>query len=89
MASDWESDFPAEYQTELIRLRQELTVLIHRGQQAGLPPALTAMAVAEAGCQALGHAIGDMPPPEGPELLQELTRQLQQAAESCYFRYWS
>jgi hypothetical protein len=29
-----------------------------------------------------------VPPPEGPELIQHITQQLQREAESSYFAHW-
>jgi hypothetical protein len=29
-----------------------------------------------------------VPPPEGPELIQQIIHRLQREAESCYFQHW-
>jgi hypothetical protein len=44
--------------------------------------------LATIGCQALGHALGDVAPPEGPEIIQDLMHNLQRQAEACYFQHW-
>jgi hypothetical protein len=36
----------------------------------------------------LGHAVGPIAPPEGPELIQHIAQQLQREAESSYFEHW-
>jgi cytochrome P450 len=69
-------------------LQQEVAALMARWQQAGVAAFDVAVLVATAACRALGHAVGDLPPPEGPELLQQLSRHLQREAESCYFAHW-
>jgi hypothetical protein len=73
---------------EIVALRREVSTLIHRWQQAGLSLHALAMVLATAGCQALGHAMGQVPPPEGPEIIQDITRELQRQAESYYFQHW-
>jgi hypothetical protein len=69
-------------------LHREVSTLMHRWQHAGVSLHEVAMALATAGCQALGHALGEVPPPDGPELIQHITRDLQRQAESCYFQHW-
>ena len=69
-------------------LRREVAALMHRWQQAGVSLHELAMVLATAGCQALGHAMGQVPPPEGPEIIQDIAHELQRQAESCYFQHW-
>ena len=70
-------------------LHREVAALIHRWQQAGVSLHDVAMVLATIGCQALGHAMGDIPPPEGPEIIQHLiTHEFQRQAEACYFQHW-
>ena len=69
-------------------LRREVSALMHRWQQAGVSLHELAMVLATAGYQALGHAMGQVPPPEGPEIIQDITHELQRQAESCYFQHW-
>ena len=73
---------------EIVALRREVSALMHRWQQAGVSLHALAMVLATAGCQALGHAMGQVPPPEGPEIIQHITHELQRQAESCYFQHW-
>ena len=73
---------------EVAALRREVSALMHRWQQAGVPLYELAMVLATVGCQALGHAMGPLPPPEGPEIIQHITHDLQRQAESCYFQHW-
>ena len=73
---------------ELAALHREVSALVHRWQQAGVSLHEVAMALATLGCQALGYAIGDVPPPDGPEIIQHIARDLQRQAESCYFQHW-
>ena len=73
---------------EGVALRREVSALMHRWQQAGVPLYELAMVLATAGCQALGHAMGSVAPPEGPEIIQRITHDLQRQAESCYFQHW-
>ena len=73
---------------EIVALRREVSALLHRWQQAGVSLHALAMVLASAGCQALGHAVGHVPPPEGPEIIQHITHELQRQAESCYFQHW-
>ena len=73
---------------ELAALHREVSALMQRWQQAGISLHEVAMALATAGCQALGHALGDVPPPDGPEIIQHIARDLQRQAESCYFQHW-
>jgi len=73
---------------EIAALRREVSALMHRWQQAGVSLHELAMVLATAGCQALGHAMGQVPPPEGPEIIQHITHELQRQAESCYFQHW-
>jgi hypothetical protein len=49
---------------------------MHRWQQAGVSLHELAMVLATAGCQALGHAMGEVPPPEGPEIIQNIMHTL-------------
>jgi len=72
----------------LVALQQEVAALIARWRQAGVPQYEVAMALATAGYRLLGHAMGHVPPPEGPELIQQVARQLQRQAESWYFQHW-
>lgn len=74
---------------ELAALHREVSALMQRWQQAGVSLHEVAMALATVGCQALGHALGDIPPPDGPEIIQRIARDLQRRAESCYFQHWS
>jgi hypothetical protein len=77
-----------EHQAAGEALQREVTTLIARWQQAGMPAFDIAMLVATTACQALGHTVGQLPPPEGPELLQQIGRHLQREAERCYFAQW-
>lgn len=77
-----------ESDPEIAALQRDLSQLIERGQQAGIPLYEIAVMLTTAGCHTLGHAIGDTPPPEGPELIQEVLHQLQHEAEVCYFQHW-
>jgi hypothetical protein len=70
---------------EIVALRREVSTLIHRWQQAGISLHELAMVLATAGCQGLGHAMGHVSPPEGPEIIQDIMHELQRQAESCYF----
>jgi len=65
-----------------------VSALIQRWQQAGVTLHDVALVLATAGCQALGHALGDVAPPEGPEIIQDIMRNLQRQAETCYFQHW-
>jgi hypothetical protein len=73
---------------EIAALLREVSALMHRWQQAGVTLHDVAMVLATVGCQALGHALGDVAPPEGPEILQDIMHNLQRQAESCYFQHW-
>jgi hypothetical protein len=73
---------------ELAALHREVSALMHRWQQVGVSLHEVAMALATVGCQALGQALGDVPPPDGPEIIQRITHDLQRQAESCYFQHW-
>jgi len=73
---------------EVAALRREVSALMQRWQQAGMPLYELARLLATVGCQALGHALGPVPPPEGPEIIQYITRELQRQAEACYFQHW-
>jgi hypothetical protein len=73
---------------ELAALHREVSALMQRWQQAGVSLHEVAMALATAGCRALGHALVDVPPPDGPEIIQHITHDLQRQAESCYFQHW-
>jgi hypothetical protein len=73
---------------EMAALRREVSALMHRWQDAGVPLYEVAMVLATVGCQALGHAMGPVPPPAGPEMIQDTIHQLQRQAESCYFQHW-
>lgn len=69
-------------------LQRDISTLIARWQQAGVSLYEIAVVLTTAGCHTLGHAVGDVPPPEGPELIQQLIHRLQREAESCYFQHW-
>jgi hypothetical protein len=71
-----------------IALQQEVAVLIARWRQAGVSPYEVAMVLATTGYSMLGHAVGPIAPPEGPELIQHIAQQLQREAESSYFEHW-
>lgn len=73
---------------EIGALLREVSALMHRWQQAGVTLHDVAVVLATVGCQALGHALGDVTPPEGPEIIQDIMHKLQQQAESCYFQHW-
>ena len=73
---------------EIAALPREVSALLERWQQAGIAPHAVAMVFATVGCQALGHALGEVAPPEGPEIIQDIMRDLQRQAESCYFQHW-
>ena len=73
---------------EIAALLREVSALMHRWQQAGVALHDVAMVLATVGCQTLGHALGDVAPPEGPEIIQDITHNLQRQAESCYFQHW-
>lgn len=83
-----EPSHPGDGPPEVAALRREVSALMQRWQQAGVPLYELAMVLATAGCQALGHAMGHVPPPEGPEIIQHITRELERQAESCYFQHW-
>src|SRR5262245_66477285 len=69
---------------EIAALHREVSALIHRWQQAGVALHEVAMVLATVGCQALGHALGEVAPPDGPEIIQDITRALHSQAESCW-----
>jgi hypothetical protein len=73
---------------EIAALYREVSALMQRWQQAGIALHDVAMVLATVGCRALGHALGDVAPPEGPEIIQDITHNLQRQAESCYFQHW-
>jgi hypothetical protein len=73
---------------DLVALHREVSALMHRWQHAGVSLHEVAMVLATVGCQALGHALGEVPPPEGPEVIQHITHDLQRQAEACYFQHW-
>jgi hypothetical protein len=73
---------------QIAALHREVSALMHRWQQAGVVLHDVTMVLATVGCQALGHALGDVASPEGPEILQDMTRHLQRQAEACYFQHW-
>ena len=75
-------------QPEIAALHREVSALMQRWQQAGVALHEVAMVLATVGCQALGHALGDVAPPEGPEIIQDIIRDLQRQAESYYFQHW-
>ena len=75
-------------QPEIAALHREVSALMQRWQQAGVALHAVAMVLVTVGCQALGHALGEVAPPEGPEIIQDITRDLQRQAESCYFQHW-
>jgi len=72
----------------LVALQREVAALIARWRQAGVPQYEVAVTLATAGCRLLGHAMGHVAPPEGPELIQQMVQQLQREAESYYFHHW-
>ncbi len=74
--------------TQFATLQRDIARLVERGQDRGLSLYEVAVMLITAGCHALGHAVGDTPPPEGPELIQEVLQQLQHEAEVCYFQHW-
>jgi hypothetical protein len=73
---------------EIAALLREISTLMHRWQQAGGTLHDVAVVLATVGCQSLGHALGDVTPPEGPEIIQDIMHNLQRQAESCYFQHW-
>ena len=72
----------------LVALQQEVAALIARWRQAGVSQYEVAVTLATAGYRLLGHAVGHVAPPEGPELIQEVAQQLYREAESSYFQHW-
>jgi len=78
----------ADSPPEIAALHREVSALMQRWQQAGLALHAVAMVLVTVGSQALGHALGEVAPPEGPEIIQDITRDLQRQAESCYFQHW-
>ena len=72
----------------LVALQQEVAALIARWRQAGVAQYEVAVTLATAGYRRLVHAVGHVPPPEGPELIQQVVQQLQREAESYYFQHW-
>ena len=88
MAPTPDAPFHDDSPPEIAALHREVSALMHRWQQAGVALHDVAMVLATVGYQALGHALGDVAPPEGPEILQDMTRNLQRQAESCYFQHW-
>lgn len=88
MAAAPDAPHDDEITLELTALRRDVSALMHRWQQAGVSLHDVAIALATAGCQALGHALSDVPPPDGPEIIQDIMRDLQRQAESCYFQHW-
>ena len=79
---------PPDDSASTIALQQEVTTLIARWRQAGVSPYEIAMVLATTGYRMLGHAVGPIAPPEGPELIQHIAQQLQREAESAYFEHW-
>jgi hypothetical protein len=79
---------PPDDSASPIALQQEVAALMARWQQAGVSPYDVAMILATAGYRMLGHAVGLIAPPEGPELIQHIAQQLQREAESSYFEHW-
>jgi len=79
---------PPDDEPSTIALQQEAAALIARWRQAGVPPYEVAMVLATIGYRMLGHAMGHVPPPEGPELIQHIAQRLQREAESSYFEHW-
>jgi hypothetical protein len=79
---------PPDDSASTIALQQEVAALMARWQQAGVSPYEIAMVLATAGYRMLGHAVGPIAPPEGPELIQHIAQQLQREAESSYFEHW-
>ena len=88
MAPTPDAPFHNDSPPEIAALHREVSVLMHRWQQACVALHEVAMVLATRGCQALGHALSDVAPPEGPEIIQDITHDLQQQAESCYFQHW-
>ena len=88
MAAAHDTPYDDDSSPELAALHREVSALMQRWQQAGVSLHEVAMALATPGYQALGHALGDVPPPDGPEIIQHITRDLQRQAESCYFQHW-
>ena len=88
MATAPDAPFHDDTPPEIVALQREVSALMHRWQHAGVSLHEVAMALATVGCQALGHALGDVPPPEGPEIIQHIAHDLQRQAESCYFQHW-
>jgi hypothetical protein len=79
---------PPDDSASTIALQQEVAALIARWRQAGVSPYEVAMILATTGYRMLGHAVGRIAPPEGPELIQHIAQQLQHEAESSYFEHW-
>jgi hypothetical protein len=85
-----EADLPLHHRDgpQIEALQRDISTLITRWQHAGVSLYEIAVVLTTAGCHTLGHAVGDVPPPEGPELLQQLVHRLQREAEACYFQHW-
>ena len=79
---------PPDDRASTIALEQEVAALIARWRQTGVSPYEVAMVLATIGYRMLGHAVGPIAPPEGPELIQHIAQQLQREAESSYFEHW-
>jgi hypothetical protein len=79
---------PPDDSASTIALQQEVAALMARWRQAGVSPYEVAMVLVTAGYRMLGHAVGPIAPPEGPELIQHIAQQLQREAESSYFEHW-
>jgi hypothetical protein len=79
---------PPDDSASTIALQQEVASLIARWRQTGVSPYEVAMVLATTGYRMLGHAVGPIAPPEGPELIQHIAQQLQREAESSYFEHW-
>jgi hypothetical protein len=88
MALPPDMPFHEDSRPEIAALYREVSALMQRWQQAGVTLHEVALVLATVGCQALGHALGDVAPPEGPEIIQDITRDLQRQAETCYFQHW-
>ena len=73
---------------EIAALHREVSALMQHWQQVGVSLHDVAMVLATVGCQGFGQALGDVAPPEGPEIIQDITHNLQRQAESCYFQHW-
>jgi hypothetical protein len=60
MAATPDAPFHDDSPPERAALHREVSALMHRWQQAGVALHDVAMVLATVGCQALGHALGDV-----------------------------